>query len=361
LTARSRNLTVAEIVRRRLAATFLSTPGPTSAAELVGAFGAVQSQDYGGAMWALGQRLRGSSERVLSHDFDAGRILRTHVLRPTWHFVTPRDIRWMLGLTAPRIKRILASYERKLGLTGTVLRRAHAAIGRALENGAHLTRAELSQALTRARVGPAKGQRLAHMMAHAELDALVCSGRRRGKEHTYALLDSRAPDATALTREESLRELGSRYFSTRGPATVHDFSWWSGLTVGDARRAVAMLDDRLVSATFDGRDMYFFDGDAPRIPRIPRAAQLLPNYDEYFIGYKDRSAIGRRMANLDKVSGGTALIAHVVFISGDLVGGWKRTPREKGAISLDLVTRVTAAERKLIASALRRLNTFFGR
>jgi hypothetical protein len=345
-------LTHTDIIRRRLAAQFLTTRGLASASDVVRTLGAVQAQDYAGAKWALGQRVRGATDASVEREMTEGRLIRTHVLRPTWHFVPPEDLRWMLALTASRITRVMASYNKELDLDARTLARGTAAIARALEGGKHLTRPELATVLGRARVGPAKGQRLARLVMQAELGAVICSGPRRGNQFTYALIDERAPRSTTLDRDEALATLARRYFTTRGPASAHDFAWWSGLTVADARHAVALIAGELERATYNDRDMWFVESAPPRARAV---AHLLPNYDEYFIGYKDRSAIGRRTCDVGLVTGGNALIAHVVTVNGELVGGWKRAG---AGAELRIVARVSATERALIATATRRFTAF---
>src|SRR5688572_30966287 len=187
-----------DIARQRLARTFLANRQWSSGRDVVRAVGAVQAQDYEGAKWALSQRTTGATDASIEREFESGQILRTHVLRPTWHFVVPTDIRWMLALTGPRIMAAMASYDRKLELDATVFRRSHAALTKALRDGTYLTRTELKTVLAKAKVGTLGVQRTAHMMMHAELDAVVCSGPRRGKQFTYALLDERVPPAAPL-------------------------------------------------------------------------------------------------------------------------------------------------------------------
>lgn len=318
--------------------------------------GAVQAQDYHGAKWALGQRSTGTTDASIEQEFDAGAILRTHVLRPTWHLVDPMDIRWMLRLTAPRVKQAMASYNRTFGLDARIFRRSQAVIEKALRDGRFLTRQELASILLRSRVPEAAGQRLAHLMMEAELDGVVCSGPRRGKQFTYALLEERVPPAAVLSRDESLRALAVRYFATRGPATLHDFAWWSGLTMADARRAIDIAGDAIDRADIDGR-AHHTAGDASR-PRKP-TAHLLPNYDEYFIGHRDRGAIGVRVRSVESVTGGSMLITNVVIVDGQLVGGWRRRDARDGvALSLDLRARLTPAERSRIRKAIARLARF---
>ena len=244
--------------------------------------GAVQAQDYTGAAWALALRAADLTLADVDRALAAGRILRTHVLRPTWHFVAPADIRWMLALTGPRVQAAMRSYDHKLELDGRVYARARALMSTALEGGHALTRAELAGVL-RAGGIEAAGQRLAHIVMHAELEADICSGPRRGAQFTYALLAERAPRATLLPRGEALAALAERYFRSHGPATVRDFAWWSGLTLADARVAVADLPA--------GRGEVL--AAAPGPERALGAHYLLPNYDEYLIAYK-RSRRGAR-------------------------------------------------------------------
>jgi hypothetical protein len=350
------SLAAPEIVRRRLAAQFLSAAGPLSAGEIVRALGAVQSQDYAGARWALGLRARGLTDADVERAFAEGQILRTHVLRPTWHFVTPDDIRWLLALTAPRVKAALACYDRALELDAAVFRRSHAVLTRALRDGGYLTRTELRPLLERAGVAIRSGQRLAHIMLRAELDAVVCSGPRRGKQFTYALLEERVAPAASPGRDEALGDLTRRYFATRGPATLRDFCWWSGLTMSDAKRGVQIVGSFLQRARVRDDDCWFMEAG---IGNARPSAHLLPNYDEYFIGYKDRSAIAQRIGTAAAVTGGNALIAHVVFVNGQLVGGWKRVHRTRNVVvEMTLGARLTGAERDRVAAAARRLSAF---
>ncbi|HEX4622788.1 MAG TPA: winged helix DNA-binding domain-containing protein, partial [Myxococcaceae bacterium] len=237
---------------QRLRTQRLVGPPFPSAVEAVRALVAVQSQDYPAAKWALGLRLRGATDRALDALCDAGTLLRTHVLRPTWHFVLPEDIHWLLELTAPRIKQALGSYDRKLDLDSRVHARAFGVFEKELRDRRYRTRTELADALERSRI-PARGQRLGHLMMNAELDGVVVSGPLRGKQRTYALLDERAPHRRRLGRDEALAELALRYFTGHGPAQLEDFSWWSGLSPADARRGLESVRSELASAELEGR------------------------------------------------------------------------------------------------------------
>jgi hypothetical protein len=347
-----------DIARRRLASQHLAAATITTPAEVVCLLGAVQAQDYAGAKWALGMRARGVDDAAVEQAMSDGSILRTHVLRPTWHFVAPADIRWMLALTAPRVSAAMASYNRKLELDAAVFRRSNTALTRALRDGKQLTRTELAAVLRRARVSVDGTQRLGHLMMRAELDGVICSGARRGKQFTYALLEERVPPAAPLGRDEALLELTKRYFATRSPATPHDFAWWSGLTVADATRGIDMAGPTLEREVIDDRT-YWVDPSARSRREASPTARLLPNYDEFFIGFRDRSAIGERLKSSELVTGGDALTAHVVVVDGQLVGGWKRTPRKKAVVvELNLLTRLTDSEERAVAAAAEAYGNF---
>ena len=326
---------------------------------MVRAQGAVQSQDYPGAKWALAQRIAGATDADIETTIDRGDILRTHVLRPTWHFVLPSDIRWMLKLTAPRVKSSMTAYHRQLGLDDKTCSRSNDVIRKAFEGAKALTRNELGAALKRARLNHTSLTPLAHLMMRAELDAVVCSGPRRGKESTYALLDERAPKAPEKDRDEAIGELAFRFFSVRGPASVNDFAWWSGLAAADARRGVELLPKEFSTSVYRETKMWFLER---KLPRATASAQLLPNYDEYFIGFKDRSAIGERVRNV-KLAGwqNAAFFGHLVFVNGDLVGGWKRVQERKSSVIVfTMVAKLAASERKLIERQVKKHEAFLG-
>src|SRR5215207_3273640 len=196
-----------DIVRQRLHNQRLSTTTFTNPSDLVGWLGAVQSQDYAAAKWALGQRIKNATDDAIEQAFNAGLILRTHVMRPTWHFVRPEDIRWMLALTAPRILTQSATYFRKLELDKSIFKRSNAVITKALKGGKQLTRAELMSVLKLNGIANDNLLRFTYLIVHAELNGVICSGARRGKQFTYALLDERVPQTRTRERDEALAEL----------------------------------------------------------------------------------------------------------------------------------------------------------
>jgi hypothetical protein len=348
-----------ELLSLRLANQHLAGPLLNDPTRLVAHLGAVQSQDYAGAKWALGQRLREATDGTLELAFAAGAILRTHVLRPTWHFVAPADIRWLLALSAPRVKAALAYYDRTLGLDEAVFARSNGALARALEGGKHLTRAELHAALRRAGIAADAGQALGHLVMHAELDAVVCSGPRRGKQVTYALLDERVPPGPRLDRDQALAELTARYFTSHGPATVRDCAWWSGLAGADVERGLALCGARLIRETTGGRT-YWLAPAAP--PALSEAAYLLPNYDEYTLAYKDRDLFYDPARAWTPDRREDVPFGNVLVLAGRVAGTWKRT-LGKGAVALDVgwFAEPSQTGRRAVAGAAERYGAFLGR
>jgi hypothetical protein len=308
-----------DIIRMRLENQQLLCPSFTNPVDVVQWLGAVQSQDYAGGKWALANRSLNVTEDLIDKLFDSGSILRTHVLRPTWHFVLPSDIRWMVELTEPRITALSAKQFRDLELDKTILNRSNRIIEKALSTAKFLTKKELAEVFKKARIDTTE-LRLTFFLIRAELDRLICSGPRRGKQFTYALLDYRAPESSSLKKDEALNELGIRYFKSRGPATVRDFGWWSGLSPADARRAVEIVKPKLQQTTLDDQTFYF-------IPSVHKPANkkmqvhLLSSWDEYTVAYKDRSLV----IDSEFISeAGHGIFNPIIVVKGKIKGTWRR-------------------------------------
>jgi hypothetical protein len=321
--------------------------------------GAVQSQDYPGAKWAVSLRSPGVTDADLDRAFDEGAILRTHVLRPTWHFVAPADIRWMLSLTAPRILAGNKHYCRRNELDDRILARSRRTLERALGGGKHMTRTALGAILARAGIAGG-GQRLAYVMMDAELEQVICSGPRQGNQFTYGLLDERAPAARVLQADEALAELTKRYFASHGPATVRDFVWWSGLTVKLAKTGLEMLGRAAVSSTVDGLTYWSVPASRPagttRRTSSP-AVYLLANYDELMNALRDRNLF------LDPSGppprGAFDGFPHQLAIDGILRGAWRRTLSARGAtITVRPFRPLSKTEKQALAAAVERYATF---
>ena len=349
------------IAEARLQRQFLVGESPhRNAADVVRALGAVQSQDFAGAKWALAMRSEGLNEAAIDAAFDRGDIVRTHIMRPTWHFVAPEDLRWMQALTGHRVDRIMASYNGRLGLAPAVLRKSLDVIAKSLAEQGALTRTQLRAELERARINTEGTQRLAHLVMHAEVEALVCSGPQSGKHSTYALVSERVKKSRLLEGDEALHELTVRYFASRAPATEHDFSWWSGLTVAECTRGIVMAGKQLQRIAVNEKK-YFVPQDFELPAKVSAGAHLLPNYDEYFIGFKDRSAIGQRLGHSALVTGGSALIGNVVAIDGQLVGGWRRSfEKGKTVLRFDLMVQLKRKEHASLKRAIERFAEYTG-
>ncbi len=340
----SKAIALQRLYQQRLSHAPLATPE-----EVVEWLGAVQSQDYPGAKWSLALRMQNPQDDAIERAYAEGTILRTHVLRPTWHFVPAADIRWMLELTAPRIIAQDAHRSRQLELDAAQYARSNEVIARALQGGRYLTRLELGAALAEAGIPAADGSRLGHIVMHAELEAVICSGPRRGKQMTYALLDERAPHARILPREEALAELTRRYFTGHGPATARDFVWWSGLTMADARAGLAMCDAHLEREEIDG-SAYWFSAATQPVAKPYDQAILLPTFDEYLVGYAGFGASRTEGWNISEVGAFAAMIV----LGGRIVGSWRRTFKGRAIVmELTLFAPLTGAENEAVTAAER--------
>jgi hypothetical protein len=339
------------LARQRLLGTLYKTP-----AEAVASLGAVQSQDYPGAKWAVGQRVAKATDASIEDAFNRGDIVRVHALRPTWHFVAPADLRWIQALTGARVQRILAVYDRQLGLDGKTLAKAFRILERALRDRAYKTRAELAAALKAGGI-TAAGQTLARIMGHAELTALVCSGPQRGKLATYALVDERVPPSRPLTRDEALAELTRRYFTSHGPATVKDFVWWSGLTVKDARAGLDSIG--ATSERLDGLTLWHAPVARLKVAAADGSAHLLPNYDEYLVAYKDRGFVVGPTFTTMVAEQRVDIFAHFLIVDGRLAGTWRRViANDNVRVSVELHAPLKAPARQSVQDAADRLGKF---
>ena len=344
------------ISHERLRNHYLERPLAGDATDLVAWMGAVQAQEYEHACWGIGLRLAGKpTASDIEGEIAAGRILRTHVLRPTWHFVAAADLLWLLALTAPRVHARMAPYNRHLELDARTLARATRLIERALGDAGCLTRAELGEVLQRGRI-QVTPMRLAHIAMHAELESVICSGPRQERRFTYALVSARAPRARRLTRDESLGELATRYFQSHGPATIRDFVWWSGLTTPDAKRAAEIA--RASSRQAKGRIYWTVESSRPSGRRSGAGfVHLLPIYDEYLVAYRDREAVPH--GSMTMLRDGRAVgYQHAIVIDGQVAGTWRTSPRSVGTVDLIPARRLTKPERDAVSAESRRYARF---
>lgn len=360
---------MSDIVARRLRAHHLVGEPFGSVAEAVGWFGAVQSQDYAAAKWALGQRLpQGITDPDIDQAFDKGQLLRTHVMRPTWHFVLPADIVWLQELTGPRVMSGLAGRHRQLELDARTVARAMDVMGETVADRQFKTRPELAASLVAAGIN-VEGQRLPHLLASAEHGNVITSGPRRGKQFTYALLADRAPrPEKKLDRDEALRELTIRYFRSHGPAQVKDFAWWSGLTAKAIRVGIELAGAELERREQDGAE-YVFGAEQSPAAQKTRPAHLLPNFDEFTVAYRDRSALLDGSIPFDPTffayyrdstpMGG--VLSNVLTIGGRVRGAWSRTiARSTVRVDIRPLAPLSAQESRDVKRQVTRLGRFLG-
>lgn len=346
-----------ELIRRRLANQRLLRSLRTPV-EVVSWLGAMQAQDYPGARWGIGLRAA-VTDRAVERACDEGLIIRTHILRQTWHFVARDDTRWMLALSGPRVNAVNAHYYRRMELDERTFTRSRTVIERVLRDGVQLTRPEIGKALHRAGI-TATGNRLAFLTMRAELDAVIVNGARRGNQLTYALLDDRVPRAKAVDRDAALAMLAQRYFASHGPATLRDFVWWSGLTIRDARAAIELAGSSLDREDVDELTYWSVEGRVPKTD-ARSIAYLLPNYDEYLIAYKDRDLVVDRSLG----DGGTRIkdpFVHHLVVDGRLAGSWTRTLKGD-SVSVECATYLppTRNAMRAIENATARLGEFLER
>lgn len=338
---------------QQIAATNLKTPK-----ELIGWMGAMQAQDYNQAKWAIGVRMPYLTEAQIESAFNNGEIIRTHLMRPTWHFVSSDNIYWMLELTAKQIKSTTKSRNRDLGLTEAILKRSQEVLVKALEGRKSLTREELSTQLNQAGI-KTDGQRMPHILMEAEIDSVICSGAMQGKKQTFALLTERVPIKNILTKDEALLLLARKYFTSHGPATLPDFVWWSGLPVADARSALEMNKPSLFSETIDFETYWF--AEPVSIPTsLPDSVYLLPAFDEFLISYKNRSA-AITIDHHKKAISNNGVFRPVIVVNGQISGLWKRTIK-KDSVLIELIhfRPHSKKEEKLIEKATEIFSHFSG-
>jgi len=315
-------MTLTEISSCRLFSQKIASTEFTSPKEVVGWMGAMQAQDFAMAKWAVGLRLLNPTNAKIEKALNEGEILRTHVMRPTWHFVASDDIYWLLDLTANKIKSSMKSRDKELELSEAIYTKCNNIIWQLLDGGIHLSREELAIAFNSANI-KTDNNRLSHLMLRAELEGIVCSGQVNGNKQTYGLLCDRVPHKKILSRDESLGELARRYFTSHGPATLQDFVWWSGLSVTDAKQGFEAVKSGFISETIDVVQYWFKDSiSGMRMDR--NSIYLLPAFDEFLISYRDRSASLSLMHHKKAVSD-NGIFRPVIVVGGQVTGLWKRT------------------------------------
>ena len=349
------------IARRRLHATRLAGEPFTDVSAVVRHHLAMQAQDYAPAKWALGQRADGLVDADVDRALAEGSIVRTHVLRPTWHLVAREDLRWLMAISGPRVQQGNAGRYRNLGLDAAARARAEKAIVRALEGEGRLTRNQLGEVLDRAKIDR-EGQRMPHFLMHCELELVICSAGLDGKQQTYGLVDERVPAERPRDPDDALRELVRRYLASHGPATVKDMSWWSGLTMSSLKAAIRELGDDVRSEEIDGRT-YHAVADADGRPPPVRGARLLQVYDELVVGYTESRFVGDPAGPIAREAWLGRDLPSGVFLVNDRVGGhWRRTmDAKKVDVEVSFYEDPPTSARTAVKREADRLGRFFER
>lgn len=351
-------MTSNKIANLRLISQQILKPKSDDAQDIVAWMGAMQAQDFNMAKWAIGLRLNKATEKDIDAAINSGEIIRTHVLRPTWHFISSDDIYWMVELTASRIKSSMKGRNKQLELTDKIFKKSFSIIEKALKDENHLTRKELVKDLNKAKIATNEN-RSSHILFHAELEGIICSGRMKGRQTTYALLQERVPKPQPLKKEEALYKLAKKYFESHCPATLADFIWWSGLSVTDAKLALSLIKDEFISEKTDAQEYWF-----PRSFSIPKKIKgsifLLPAFDEFLISYKDRSA-AIVSEHQRKAFSNNGIFWPVIVTNGRAMGMWKREiKKNKLLIAATLFDKTNEAVRELLKKPLKKLEYFSG-
>lgn len=322
-----------DIVNTRLASQQIWETKFSTANEIVNWMGALQAQDFNMAKWAIGLRLKNATEKNIHAAIDSAEILRTHLLRPTWHFVSANDIYWMIELSAPRILSSMKGRNIQLELSKKIFKKANKIIEKALSGNKNLMRKELIHELNKAKI-ETDNNRASHILLNAELEGIICSGKMKNTQTTYALLNERVEKPARLQKEEALYKLATKYFQSHFPATLADFCWWSGLSFKDAKDALESIKNNFLSEKIDGQE-YWFPVSFSGSKKIKEPVFLLPAFDEFLISYKDRSAAIVR-EHQTKAFSNNGIFWPTIIIDGKVEGLWKREIK-KDTVLIDTV------------------------
>lgn len=318
----------------RIAGHQLVRPEFDTPRDLVSWMGAIQAQDYGMAKWAVGLRLKSATLRTVNEALERGEIVRTHVMRPTWHLVVGEDIRWMLKLSGQRIKMAMGSWVKGSGLeiSESLYVKCNKLMERVLEGNKSLTKQEIGEAFMQNGI-TMDSSCITYFMGRAEVEGLVCSGADRGGKPTYALLEEHVAPARELYREEALVRLATRYFRSHSPASLNDFTWWSGLSVTEAKQAMGLIDAELIRESFGGFELFVHQSCCQRA-KADEVLHLLPPYDEYLISYKERTTV-LDLHHHSKAFNNWGIFYPVILHNGRIVGNWNKSVK-KGMVTTNI-------------------------
>jgi len=330
-----------------------------TAKEIAGWMGALQAQDYSMSKWAFGIRLQNSTEATINTEINSGSIIRTHLLRPTWHFVSSNDIYWILGLTAPRIKAALKYRDKQLGLTDIILNKCNGILEKSLRDYNHQTRDELISELKYSKID-VEDNRASHVFLRAELDGIICSGKQKEGKPTFAILEEWVPEHKKIYREEALKELALRYFTSHGPATIQDFTWWSGLSISDGKNALNFNKGYLTSKVIFNQTYWMANTNLEPKPDFSEIC-FLPAYDEFLISYRDRTA-SLLLTDNKKVISNNGIFYPTLLQNGQVIGSWKRNIRNNRILlTKNLFNPGTPDQDNIFLRSIIRYSNFIGK
>ncbi len=349
---------ISDITHIRSASQQLTTNSFKTPKEVVTWMGAMQAQDYAMSKWAVGIRLPNSTDKMVQDAIDKGKIIRTHILRPTWHLVSADNIHWMLALSGPRVKAFIKPRIKQFELSDELFLKSNNVIEKALRDNNHLTRDKLLDRLNTKKINTDDLRGL-HLLMNAELEGIICSGITNNKNQTYALLAERVIKPLSTPKEEALAKLAKIYFQSHGPATLADFAWWSGLSSIEAKQGFEAIRSEFTEEKI-GSQIYLMN-NVTSTHADKKSTFLLPAFDEFLISYKDRTAA----IALDKQSHAftnNGIFKPVIVDNGQVSGTWKRTlKKDTVIIETEYFKPQSEAAKKRIAKAAKQFGDFLGR
>lgn len=351
-------MNIKALIAHRLSNHRIVNPVFTTPAQVVSWLGAVQAQDYAGAKWSVGLRMPGATEQQVEQSIIDRKIVRTWPLRGTLHFVVGDDVRWMLSLIKPHITSQSASLYRQYELDEKTFTRCFKILAEALKGGKQLMRSELAEVLHKKRI-PTDTTRLSLILNRTGLEQVICFGARKGNQFTYALLDEWLPETKTLQQDAALRTLATRYFQSRGPASLKDFMWWTGLPKKLAHQGIEMIRPTLEEETVN-KIPYWLPAENHGAQTVSSKTFLLPGFDEYMLGYADRSAILDEAYRV-QLNQGNAVFSATIVINGRVAGTWKRTiKKDQVMIEAKAFTAFSKAQKDSIITATNRYAVYLG-
>jgi hypothetical protein len=351
-------MTNADITKYRLHNQHITHHVHVSPEEVVAYMGAMQAQDYPGAKWSIALRIPGCTEADVDKAIAQRKIVRTWPMRGTLHFIAAADIRWMLDLMASRVVSGNAGRRRQLELDDKTMKKSARLIEKALQGDKQLTRSDIYDLLDKNGISP-QAQRGIHILGYLAHTGLICFAAHNEKQPSFALLDEWVPNAPTMQPDEAMATVALRYFNSHGPATVRDFTWWTGLKLTDARRAVQMVEEQLEKITI-GDNTYYMPIGLPEV-KAASGVHLLPGFDEYLLGYTDRSAALVKAHAPKVVPGNNGMFMPTIVINGKVSGLWKRTIKKKEAIVESIpFEKLSAAKHKAIAAEVKKYGKYLG-